>query len=128
MGWGCYPAWGPYHGSYGAVAGRYGAAAWGPGGWAATTGNVYHRWGATAAVTRGSAGYNGWTGNSWSRSAGMSYNSRTGTLAAGQRAMATRQWLGMPRCTVHRGVSLCSEERHAEGSNRGSDDPVVAGP
>jgi hypothetical protein len=85
-GWGCYPAWGPYYGSRGAVAGRYGAAAWGPGGWAATTGNVYRRWGDRAAVTRGSAGYNAWTGNSWARSAGMSYNSRTGTLAAGQRA------------------------------------------
>ena len=44
-GWGCYPWWGPYH-NYGAAYGRYGgAAAWGPGGWAATTGNVYRRWG-----------------------------------------------------------------------------------
>ena len=93
-GWGCYPAWGPYYGSYGAVAGRYGAAAWGPGGWAATTGNVYHRWGDTAAVTRGSAGYNAWTGNSWARSAGMSYNSRTGTLAAGQRATVSNVYTG----------------------------------
>jgi hypothetical protein len=94
-GWGCYPAWGPYSGSYGAVAGRYGAAAaWGPGGWAATTGNVYRRWGDTAAVTRGSAGYNAWTGNSWARSAGMSYNSRTGTLAAGQRATVGNVYTG----------------------------------
>jgi hypothetical protein len=93
-GWGCYPAWGPYYGSHGAVAGRYGAAAWGPGGWAATTGNVYHRWGDTAAVTRGSAGYNAWTGNNWARSAGMSYNSRTGTLAAGQRATVSNVYSG----------------------------------
>jgi hypothetical protein len=93
-GWGCYPAWGPYYGNHGAVVGRYGAAAWGPGGWAATTGNVYRRWGDTAAVTRGSAGYNAWTGNSWARSAGMSYNSRTGTLAAGQRATVSNAYTG----------------------------------
>ena len=93
-GWGCYPGWGPYYGSYGAVASRSGAAAWGPGGWAATTGNVYHRWGDTAAVSRGSAGYNAWTGNSWARSAGMSYNSRTGTIAAGQRAAVSNVYTG----------------------------------
>ncbi len=66
-GWGMYPWWGPvgwgyyypypyYHppyGWYGGVAwGVRGAAAWGPGGWAATTGNVYHRYGNTAGVTR----------------------------------------------------------------------------
>ena len=56
-----------------ATAGRRavgGAAAWGPGGWAATTGNVYHRWGDTAAVTRHSAGYNAWTGNAWAGGGG----------------------------------------------------------
>jgi len=94
-GWGCYPSWGPYRGSYGAAVGRYGgAAAWGPGGWAATTGNVYHRWGDTAAVSRHSSGYNAWTGNRWSASAGMSYNSRTGTLAAGQRAAVGNVYTG----------------------------------
>ena len=35
-------AWGPWGGG----------AVWGPGGWAATTGNIYSRWGATSAVTR----------------------------------------------------------------------------
>jgi hypothetical protein len=84
-GWGCYPWWGPYH--YGAAVGPYGAAAWGPGGWAATTGNVYSRWGDTTAVTRHSAGYNAWTGNAWAGGSGMSYNSRTGTVAAGQRGV-----------------------------------------
>ena len=59
---------------------------WGPGGWAATTGNVYHHWGSATAVTRSSAGYNAWTGNEWANHVGSSYNSRTGTLAAGQRA------------------------------------------
>jgi hypothetical protein len=94
-GWGCYPWWGPYHYSYGAAYGRYGgAAAWGPGGWAATTGNVYRRWGDTTAVARHSAGYNAWTGNAWSGGAGMSYNSRTGTVAAGQRGVASNAYTG----------------------------------
>jgi hypothetical protein len=96
--WGCYPWWGPYHyggyASYGRAVGPYGAAAWGPGGWAATTGNVYRRWGDTAAVTRHSAGYNAWTGNAWAGGAGMSYNSRTGTVAAGQRGVASNAYTG----------------------------------
>ena len=95
--WGCYPWWGPYrYGgySYGRAVGPYGAAAWGPGGWAATTGNVYSRWGDTAAVTRHSAGYNAWTGNAWAGGAGMSYNSRTGTVAAGQRGVVSNAYTG----------------------------------
>jgi hypothetical protein len=91
-GWGCYPWWGPYR--YGAAVGPYGAATWGPGGWAATTGNIYHRWGDTTAVTRHSAGYNAWTGNAWSGGAGMSYNSRTGTVAAGQRGVVSNAYTG----------------------------------
>jgi hypothetical protein len=93
-GWGCYPWWGPYHYGYGGAVGPYGRAAWGPGGWAATTGNVYHRWGDTTAVTRHSAGYNAWTGNAWAGGAGMSYNSRTGTMAAGQRGVAANAYTG----------------------------------
>ena len=64
-GWGAYPYWGPYAwASQGAYVGPYGGAAvWGPGGWAGTTGNVYHRWGSTTAVTRQTAGFNAWTGN-----------------------------------------------------------------
>ena len=92
--WGCYPWWGPYRYSYGGAVGPYGAAAWGPGGWAATTGNVYSRWGDTAAVTRHSAGYNAWTGNAWAGGAGMSYNSRTGTVAAGQRGVVSNAYTG----------------------------------
>ena len=91
-GWCSYPWWGPYH--YGAAVGPYGRAAWGPGGWAATTGNVYSRWGSTTAVTRHSAGYNAWTGNAWSGGAGMSYNSRTGTVAAGQRGVVSNAYTG----------------------------------
>jgi hypothetical protein len=108
-GWGMYPWWGPvgwgyyypypyYHppyGWYGGVAwGVHGAAAWGPGGWAATTGNVYHRYGSTSAVTRTSGGYNAWTGNRWANQVGMSYNSKTGNLAAGQRAAVGNVYTG----------------------------------
>ena len=71
-----------------------GAAVWGPGGWAATTGNVYQHWGATTAVSRGSAGYNAWTGNAWSSRVGTSYNSVTGRASAGQRAAVQNVYTG----------------------------------
>ena len=108
-GWGPYPWWGPYgwgyyypypyyypyyYPAYGAAWGPYGAVAWGPGGWAATTGNVYHRWGNTSAVTRTSGGYNAWTGNAWARQVGAGYNSRTGTIAAGQRGSVGNVYTG----------------------------------
>jgi len=105
-GWGPHPWWGPvgwgfyypypyYRPVYGGVAyGPRGAAAWGPGGWAATTGNVYGRWGSASAVARTSQGYNAWTGNRWANQVGMSYNSRTGNLAAGQRAAVGNVYTG----------------------------------
>ena len=107
-GWGAYPWWGPvgcgYYYPYpyyrppywgGAAWGPWGGGAvWGPGGWAATTGNVYSRWGATSAVTRRSGGYNAWTGDAWRSSAGMSYNSRTGNLSAGQRSAVGNVYSG----------------------------------
>jgi len=107
-GWGAYPWWGPvgygYYYPYpyyrppywgGAAWGPWGGGAvWGPGGWAATTGNVYSRWGATSAVTRRSGGYNAWTGDAWRNSAGMSYNSRTGNLSAGQRSAVGNVYSG----------------------------------
>ena len=107
-GWGAYPWWGPvgygYYYPYpyyrppywgGAAWGPWGGGAvWGPGGWAATTGNVYSRWGSTSAVTRRSGGYNAWTGNAWRNSAGMSYNSRTGNLSAGQRSAVGNVYTG----------------------------------
>ena len=99
-GWGCYPWWGPmgyYAYPYywgGAAWGYHGAAVWGYGGWAATTGNVYHRWGSTTAVTRTSGGYNAYTGTAWRTQSGMSYNSRTGTVAAGQRGAAGNVFTG----------------------------------
>lgn len=108
--YGTYPWWGPYgwayyypypyyyppyyYPIYGAAWGPYGAAAWGPYGWAATTGNVYHRWGDRTGVTRTSGGYNAWTGNAWARQVGASYNSRTGTIAAGQRGYVGNVYTG----------------------------------
>lgn len=102
--WGPYPSpyWGAYWGYsyyypyYGGVAyGPYGGAvAWGPGGWAGTTGNIYHQWGNTSAVSRYSGGYNAWTGNAWRSQVGMSYNSRTGTIAAGQKGAVANVYTG----------------------------------
>jgi uncharacterized membrane protein YgcG len=103
IGWGvahaCYapaPYWGPmpyaYHGAaYGAYGG---AAAWGPGGWAATSGNVYHQYGATSVESHDSAGYNAWTGNSWNQKTGTSYNSVTGRTSAGQSTEVHNSYTG----------------------------------
>lgn len=90
--WRCgpYPCWGPYYGGYGA----HGAYAWGPGGWAATTGNVYHHWGNVSTMTRGSAGYNAWTGNAWATHTGVAYNSVTGAREAGQRGYVENAYTG----------------------------------
>ena len=107
-GWGAYPWWGPVGWGYyypypyyrppywgGAAWGPWGGGAvWGPGGWAATTGNVYSRWGNTSAVTRRSGGYNAWTGDAWRNAAGASYNSRTGQLSAGQRSAVGNVYTG----------------------------------
>jgi hypothetical protein len=106
IGWGVGAAWGapaPYWGAYGAaygyhgygtVVGPHGAAVWGPGGWAATSGNVYRHWGNTGAVTHSAAGYNAWTGNAWSNKVGMSYNSTTGRISAGQKASVSNVYNG----------------------------------
>jgi len=97
--WGYAPApyWGPMpYAPYGVAyaGGVYGAAAWGPGGWAATSGNVYSQWGATTAVSRSSAGYNAWTGNAWTSKVGTSYNSVTGRSSAGQSASVQNVYTG----------------------------------
>jgi len=93
-----YPYWGPYYYPH-----PYGVCAYGPhgsyayagyGGWGATTGNVYHQWGATQAVTRSSGGYNAWTGNAWRGQSGYGYNSQTGVAAAGQRGVASNAYTG----------------------------------
>ena len=94
--WGAAPYWGAMPYAYaGAAYGAYGgAAAWGPGGWAATSGNMYHQYGATSAVTRSSAGYNAWTGNAWSSHVGTSYNSATGRMSAGQTGSVANAYTG----------------------------------
>jgi hypothetical protein len=92
--WGAMP-YAPYAYHYAGYAyGPHGAAVWGPGGWAATTGNVYSHWGSTAAVSRASAGYNAWTGNAWASRVGTSYNSVTGRVSAGQRAGVANVYTG----------------------------------
>ncbi|HME41699.1 MAG TPA: hypothetical protein VKF36_01320 [Syntrophorhabdales bacterium] len=89
--WGAMP-YSPYHGyAYGAYGG---VAAWGPRGWAATSGDVYQKWGPTTAVSRTSAGYNAWTGNAWSDKVGTSYNSVTGRVSAGQKASVSNVYTG----------------------------------
>ena len=45
-------------------------------------------------MTRRSGGYNAWTGDAWRNSAGMSYNSRTGNLSAGQRSAVGNVYSG----------------------------------
>ena len=97
MMWAPYPYWGAYYRPvpyYGAAWGPRGAMVWGPGGWAATSGNVYSHWGSTTAVTRTSASYNAWTGTGSVNRYGTSYNSRTGTAAAGQRAAVGNVYTG----------------------------------
>ena len=91
-GWGAAPYWGGYYGAAWTGSGAYGA--WGPGGWAANSGNVYHQWGNTTAVTHSSAGYNAWTGNAWAGQAGHSYNSQTGRISAGQRGTVGNVYTG----------------------------------
>jgi hypothetical protein len=86
------PWWGPYHGwgynNYGGIT------AWGPGGWAGTTGNIYRNWGDWQAVSRAEAGYNAYTGNQWARTYGKAYNSRTGAVAVGGRGAVENVYTG----------------------------------
>jgi hypothetical protein len=92
----CAPYWGPYYGwCHGAYFNGYGGVtAWGPGGWAATTGNMYSHWGNWSAVSRGGAGYNAWTGRGYAYQYGHAYNSVTGTMAAGQRGAVQNVYTG----------------------------------
>jgi hypothetical protein len=79
--WACHPPapwWGPYrhwaHQSWGRMS------AWGPGGWAHTSVNLYHP-SQPAGVAFRTFGVNPWSGVY-----GSAYNSRTGRLQAGQQA------------------------------------------
>lgn len=118
-GWGAYPWWGSYGWGYawgprlypapiawgGAAYGSHGGAvAWGPGGWAGTTGNLYRQWGSRASVSRYASGYDGWTGNRWASQVGAAYNSRTGIAAAGQHGAVGNLYSGN-YATGSRGVA-----------------------
>lgn len=84
--WGAYSGW--YHNAYGGVT------AWGPGGWAATTGNVYHNWGNWSGVSHTDAGFNAWTGREGVQQWGHAYNSETGTMAVGTRGAVENVYNG----------------------------------
>lgn len=95
---GCPPApyWGPYwYPCYGAYYNAYGGiTAWGPYGWAGTSGYIYHQEGPWTGVSRGAAGYNAWTGNEWATEYGRAYNSTTGTRVVGQRGAVENVYTG----------------------------------
>lgn len=90
------PYWGPYwYPCYGAYYNAYGGiTAWGPYGWAGTTGYIYHQNGPWTGVSRGAAGYNAWTGNQWATAYGRAYNSTTGTRVVGQRGAVENVYTG----------------------------------
>jgi len=86
------PWWGPYYGwGYNA---RGGVTAWGPGGWATTTGNIYGQRAGFSTVQRGAGGYNAFTGNQWATRYGTAYNSTTGTLITGQKGAVKNVYTG----------------------------------
>ncbi|MFO1498965.1 MAG: autotransporter [Verrucomicrobiota bacterium] len=90
------PYWGPYgYYCYGSAYNAYGGVtAWGPYGWAGTSGTVYHQSGSWSGATRGAAGYNAWTGNQWATEYGRAYNSSTGARAVGQRGAVENVYTG----------------------------------
>jgi len=92
----CAPYWGPYYGWCGGAYynGYGGVTAWGPGGWAATTGNLYSHWGDWSSVARAGAGYNAYTGRAYGYQYGHAYNSVTGTMAAGERGAVQNVYNG----------------------------------
>jgi hypothetical protein len=108
------PWWGPYYyrgGYYGR--GYYGRYAWGPGGWAHTTANAYY-----SRVYAPAAGLSYYPRSGGVRTYGSAYNSRNGTLAAGQRgtvqnvfrkdAVATTRTTGAATTTAGRGAQAQS--------------------
>jgi len=97
--WHCCPPapyWGPYHhGCYGVhYNARGGYSAWGPYGWAGSSGYVYHHNGPWSGMSRASGGYNAWTGNAWASKYGHAYNSATGTSIAGRKGGVQNVYTG----------------------------------
>jgi hypothetical protein len=97
--WACMPPapyWGPYWGycygwGYNAAGG---ITAWGPYGWAGTSGNIYSQNGPWSGVSRYQGGFNAWTGNRWASQYGRAYNSTTGTSAIGARGAVANIYTG----------------------------------
>jgi hypothetical protein len=98
--WWCYcppaPYWGPYwYSCYGAYYNAYGGiTAWGPYGWAGSSGYIYHQNGPWTGTSRAAVGYNAWTGNQWATEHGRAYNSTTGTRVVGQRGAVENVYTG----------------------------------
>jgi hypothetical protein len=93
----CCPYWGPYWATCygGAYYNAYGGiTAWGPYGWAGTSGYVYHQNGPWTGVSQGAAGYNAWTGNQWASRYGRAYNSTTGTSVIGWKGCVRNVYTG----------------------------------
>lgn len=90
------PYWGAYwYSCYGSYYNAYGGiTAWGPYGWAGTSGYIYHQNGPWTGVSQGAAGYNAWTGNQWATKYGRAYNSTTGTRVVGQRGAVENVYTG----------------------------------
>jgi hypothetical protein len=127
--WGYYcpaaPYWGAYrYGCYGRYYNAYGGInAWGPYGWAGTSGYVYHQSGSRVGVSRGAAGFNAWTGNQWASQYGRSYNSATGVRTAGARTTVNNVYTGR-YADVGRGAAV-HEPSGATVAGRGG---TVGGP
>jgi hypothetical protein len=132
-GWGAFgiggyyppaPWWGPYWGW-----GRYGHwryHAWGPGGWAGTSANIYSRRGWTSGSLAGSR-RNPFTGSKWAGRYGSAYNSRTGALIAGpksavrnvySRSSGTEYKKGMPATRVGRSPAVGSGRNGGRSTER----------
>ena len=86
------PWWGPYY-TWGYNA-RGGMAAWGPGGWASATGNIYAHRAGFSTVQREAAAYNAFTANQWATRYGTAYNSTTGKLITGQNRAVKNVYTG----------------------------------
>jgi hypothetical protein len=115
MGWGGYGV-----GSY------RGVNRWGAGNWGVSTGNVYDQWGFRSSAYNATAGYDAITGNRWYDRASVSYNSRTGIAAAGQRFAVGNAFTGT-YATGTRGVAYDSRTGRAVdyGSIRGPNGGAV---
>jgi hypothetical protein len=80
--------------TYPVTYGYGGITAWGPYGWAGTSGYIYYQNGPWTGVSRAAAGSNAWTGDQWAKSYGRAYNSTTGTRVDGQRGAVGNVYTG----------------------------------